>query len=138
LPASGGQQASIAEKVSVLLASPVTWTNMPLADTEFSNLPRDKLDLSGYTQARLIVRLTVAGASGADLRAQYSLNQSSWANLDGANGPELSVDSAGTLDSGWFVLDANARVNDVFLRIMGKDGNGTADPQFRNILLRFK
>lgn len=111
----------------------MTWTNMPATDTEGPGIYRVKVDLSLYTQVRWGVRVNTAGAAGADLRVQYSTNESSWANL----AAEIDIGSTGTKVTAWEALPAGAQA-DVFLRLMGKEGNGTADPVFRTIWLEFK
>lgn len=112
---------------------------MPSADTEFLGTQyRVNADLGGFTQFRWGVHVVVAGAAGADLRLQYSTDGgTAWTNLDGAAGPELVIDTVGTKVSAWTALPAGAQTA-VLLRIMGKDGNGTADPQFRNVWVQFK
>src|SRR3990167_6095606 len=57
-------------------AGVMAWANMPAALTEFRGVTsfpfRIRADLSAATQVRTCVRVTTAGATGAELRAQYS------------------------------------------------------------------
>jgi hypothetical protein len=48
---------------------------------------------------------------------------------------ELSIGSAGTLATSYADIAVGAKT-DVIVRVMCKDGNATADPQFRNVSLR--
>lgn len=114
-----------------------TLTNMLLADTELPATHwRQKLDLTGFTQFRLTFRVATVGTAGSDLRVQYSTDDSSFSNLDGSNGPEVVLgNSTGHKDSGWVNLAAGAIGADRYLRIMGKDGDGAADPVVRQLTL---
>jgi hypothetical protein len=117
----------------------LTLTNMTLADAELpATQYRIKLDLLGFTQFRVTFRVATAGATNSDLRFQYSLNDSAFTNLDGSNGPEIAIGTTGQKDTGWVSLYTAARVNDVYLRMMGKDGDGALDPIVRQIIINFK
>ncbi len=118
-----------------------TWTAMPAALTEFNGgqQGRIKVDLSLATQARLIVRTqSTVGASGAELRAQYSTDENTWAYLDGLTGPAIPLNAANaTQVSAWVNLAAGAKA-DVFLRLIGINGDGSASPTFGNISVQVK
>lgn len=116
------------------------WTDMPAALTELQGSTRNrmKFDMSRYTQARATVRTTAAGASGAEMRIQYSTDQSAWSYLDGAAGPAVAIDAANATQVGaWVSLSAEAR-SDVFLRVIGIGGDGAVDPSFNLITLQLK
>ena len=121
----------------VTLAS--AWSSQPSADTELLGLTRfrNKFDLTDFNQFRLVARVDVAGVAGADIRAQYSTDESTWNNLDGVNGPELAIDAIGTKDTAWTALPAGAKA-DVFLRIMGKDGDGVTNPDLGTIAIQIR
>lgn len=121
-------------------ASSVAWTNMPLAVTELLNsyTGRLKADLSNSLQYRLMVDQTVAGATNADFNLQYSLNGTTWFTCDTAGAGELAVGAGtGVKYGAWVDLVTQAN-GDVWLRIVGKDGDGAADPQWRQIKVQFK
>lgn len=121
------------------ISGTVTLTNMLAADTELPAIEwRVKADLSAYTKFRITCRVATAGTAGADLRFQGSINDSAFSNLDGGAGPEIAINTIGEKDTGWLSLAAGLRVNDLRIRMMGKDGNGTVDPVVRQILLHFK
>jgi hypothetical protein len=120
----------------------LTWTNQPAALTELNGTTarRTQFDLSNVSQVRLTENVLTAGAAGppaAKLRAQYSTDQSSWSYLDGASGPSLNIDSVGLQVSPWVTVTAGAKA-DVYLRIVGLDGNGTADPVLGRLDLQLK
>lgn len=117
------------------------WTNMPAAQMELfgSAFSRQRADLTGYTQFRLVATQAVQGASTASLRAQYSTDGSNFANLqDSGTTGDLGVGTGTGAKSGaWATVAAFART-DVHLRIMGSGGDGAADPAFRFLALEFK
>ena len=116
-----------------------SWDNQPLAVTEFQNatIYRSKFDLTNVTQARVVVNYVGGGAASAKIRAQFSTDQSSWTYLDGAAGPSVTLSAAGLNVSPWINIQSGAK-SDVFLRIVGLDGNGAADPAFSRIDIQVK
>lgn len=105
-----------------------------------SNWNAVHLAKSGSAQVRLVAWVVGAGAAGSVLRAQYSLDGSSWSYLDGATGPEVSIASASTdtpAVSSWVVVTA-AALADVYLRLVGLTGDGAVDPEFGEISLQYK
>jgi len=121
-------------------AANLTWTNMPAALTELLNSTRwrRQMDLTNYAQGRLIVNVMVAGAATpAKIRAQYSTDLTNWYHLDDASEPSVDISSTGLKVSSWIALASGARA-DVYLRTVGIDGDGVADPQFGLIALQFK
>lgn len=121
------------------ISGTVTLTNMSLADTELPAVNyRIKLDLTGFTQFRATARVQTQGSANSDIRFQGSLDNSSFGNLDGSAGPEIAMFGTGEKDTGWQSLSATYRANDVRIRMMGKDGDGAADPVLRQVTLHFK
>ena len=116
-------------------AAAKVWTNMPATLTEFIALAihRSKLDLTGATQARLVVRQTVAGATNAKLKVQYSTDESTWVDIC-----LVAVGTGVATKAGaWTDIPAGAKA-DVFIRLTGIDGDGAADPAFGLIVLQVK
>jgi hypothetical protein len=142
--ATGPAGPSIAQTLPLLsdnfssFGSP-SWGNQPASLTELfgTTAGRLKADLTNVTQVRLQATVVVAGAGTAALRVQYSTDQSSWSYLDGASGPSVNVNTTGVKVSSW-VAPAAAAKADVFLRVVGINGDATADPSFSNILLQVK
>ena len=135
-PAGGGGGLS---QILITLwqdAALTAWTNMPAAETEFRNVlnTRTKLDLTTATQSRVIARVGVAPAANAKIKVQYSTDESTWVDLCSVTMPATAnKTNVGT----WTAVPAGAKA-DVFLRVVGVDGNGTADPSFGLISLGVK
>ena len=122
--------------VAVGLAA--TWINQPAAATEiFGAARRIKADLAPYTEFRLQVNVANAGASGAILWVQASLDQSVWTNLDGAAGPTVAISTTGLKVTAWTPIPVSAQT-DIFLRPMGQNGNGAVDPAFGSVILQVR
>jgi hypothetical protein len=116
-----------------------TFTNMLLADTELpATNYRVKLDLTGYTQFRVTCVIATIGTAASDLRVQGSTDNTTFGNLDGSAGPEIAINTTGEKDTGWISLNATYRANNIRLRLMGKDGDGVADPVLRQMIVSFK
>lgn len=116
-----------------------TWTNMPAAQTELFGtvFGRRSADLSDLTQFRLSVNQSVAGFVNSTLRAQFSTDAGmNWSDLEsGGTTADLSVGVGTGLKIGaWGPLEPTAMA-DVQLRLVGENGNGTADPSFRYIAI---
>jgi hypothetical protein len=116
----------------------LTWSNMPNTLTELPVAPRyrTRVDLSNVTQARITVVVMVAGAATARLAVQYSTDQVTWNYLDGSSGPFVNINTTGLQVSSWVNISSGAR-GDVYLRIVGLNGNG-ASPQFGLITVQFR
>jgi len=119
------------------------WTNMPSALTEFlgSVNYRQKIDLTHYdneAKCRLVGNVLVGGTNNAKIRVQYSVDNGANWNYFEANGlPQLTgLNTTGIKVSEWVLLPETAKT-DVLLRVVGLDGNGTADPSFGTIQLQF-
>jgi len=119
--------------------SEVIWNNQPAALTEiFGNQRRrTKVNLSNMNQVRLIVNVGVTGAAGSNISAQYSSDQTTWFYLNGSSGPTVNIDSIGLKISSYTNI-ASASKTDIFLRLVGANGNETADPILGLITLQFR
>ena len=119
------------------------WTNMPAALTEIFrptdvNSPSSRVlyDLTDAQQIRFQVSVENASSASAELRIQYSTDQSTWNYLDSGNtGLGQNVGSAGLKVSSWSTIASGAK-GDVYLRIVGINGDGAADPRFGLIQLQ--
>jgi hypothetical protein len=112
---------------------------MPAALTELGGSARyrTKYDLSNATKARVVVNVMVAGSANAVICVQYSTDQTTWSYLDNGTEPCAAVNATGVRTSA-FVDLATAAKADVFLRIVGRSGNGWTGPQFGQISLQIK
>jgi len=119
--------------------SGLAWTNMPAADTEiYGNLVRRQLiGAELFTRARIVLALTAAATATAQLRLQYSLDGSAWADA-GATPIELLLGTAGGLRWGsWGTLVPAARA-DALWRLLGSGGDGVVDPAMRGIAVEYQ
>jgi len=112
------------------------WTNMPAALTEFRAVlnTRTKIDLTAATQSRVIARVGVAPVANAKIKVQYSTDESVWVDLCSVTMPATANK---TNVGSWTNVPAGAKA-DVFLRLVGIDGDGAADPTFGLITLGVK
>ncbi len=127
------------EVVTILAGYNIQWRNMPADLTELFNATqhRTMVDLTNATQVRLTVAVGTAGSDSAELRGQYSTDESNWYYLDGASGPGVPINAVGLQVSSWVNLVADAKT-DVYIRIIGINGDGRTDPKFGLITLQFK
>lgn len=120
-----------------LNASQLTWTNQPATLQELLNVThrRSVLNFAQVGQIRMLTRIATAGAVGAVLFIQYSTNETDW-NILTSN--QIDVGSTGTKVTAWENIPTGAKSGDVFVRIVGQNGNNNADPQFGTISLQVK
>lgn len=134
--------ANIPFEIAFIAGNPVTWSNQPAAVTELAggSTRRKIADLTNATEARLIYSANVVSFAGAKLRAQYSVNSgANWDYLDGVSGPEVGMDTANApVASAWVTLVAAAKTASTWLRIVGLDGDGTADPAMMHVALQVR
>ena len=118
---------------------PVEWTAQPAALTEFLGAMRHRLkfDLSKFNQARLLGNVTAAGYTNAKIRVQYSTQGLVWYYLDGLASPSMGINSIGLKVSTWIDLCDGAKA-DVFLRLVGIDGDGVVKPGFGLIAVQVR
>lgn len=93
---------------------------------------RVRVDLAGYTRARLHAVVTAVGVGL--LLVQRSTDQSSWVALDGDSGPSVPLTSAIGVSSSWVTLPSTA-LGDRWLRLVTVGGNGLASPALGNVFL---
>ena len=117
------------------------WANMPLAETEFDGAvyTRKQVNMTNYTQFRLVSNQSVQGHTTAYLQAEYSTDGgSNWSNLeDTITGADLLSDTTGLHYGAWGYIADGAK-SDVMIRIVGHSGNGVADPAWRQLSIQFK
>jgi len=109
---------------------------MPSATTELFGAPRNrtKVDMTSASQARYLLNVSTAGTATATLRVQYSTDQTSWTDLPGAT---AAINTTGLKVSAFTAVPAGAK-QDVFLRVVGQNGDGVADPGFGVSSLQYK
>ena len=120
-----------------------SWGSMPLAEAFLFSDHRHvtKVDLTNYTQVRLIVNQQANGVGNAVLELQYhtslSATASTYSTIGDSTASILLGGSPTIHDSGWIDLLAAAR-DDVFLAIIGSGGNGVLSPNFGAIQAHFR
>jgi hypothetical protein len=139
--------SGIAKYMSVALSTVGnTWLDMPAALSFFdsSNAYVTQLELSSFNQVRLVVnKLGTAGATGSKLILRYQdttgapFTASSYSDI-GTSEVSVTVDVANNiLVSSWINL-ATAAKDDVWVALLGIDGDGAIDPTFGNIYAEFR
>lgn len=110
----------------------------PAALNEFGggSRHRTKADLTNFTECNLYCRVATGGPN-AEVRVQYSTDESTWNYLDGSAGPAVNVDVAGTKESDWVSLTAGAKAN-VFLRPVSINGDGVTDTGIGHMRVDFR
>lgn len=128
-----------------------TWTSMPAAATIWLGSSRwnqiSKVDLTNYTQARIMFVLGTSGAglSAAKLIARYATALSAtpvvgdFSNDVGTSEISATFTTGGNtvLLSSWVNLAAGAKA-DVFLCIVGSGGDGATSPTFGSVHLQVR
>lgn len=122
----------------------ITLTNQANAAQFLANSNRNitKVDLTGYTQARLVCRVITGSASVNSPRiyARYRTTFSTTVGdylLMGATEIQCSLSSTGVADSGWIDLVSGAQA-DVFLTVIQNGGDAAADPALGMVTVRFR
>lgn len=138
----GGSTASRVTPITLLTrgTSSTQWNAQQAALTEFNNSTgnRAPVDLSGFSQARLYVKIFLAAQTGATCRAEWSSDGTTFTALDGASGPSVPIDVAGSHQLSSWVTLAPAVQADGFLRIACQGGNGTSNTSYGNIVVDLK
>jgi hypothetical protein len=117
----------------------VTFTNLAAALTEYNGQThrRTKFDLTQFTQARVLTQVETAGNAGAEVRVQYSTDESAWSYLDNSAGPASDIQNTGVETDGYVTITQAART-DVFLRAVTIGGDAASDPVIGAIHLQVR
>ena len=124
----------------------LTWTDMPSAETILGGGTTRirKVDMTNFTQARLVSRVTVAGVSGSKLIVRYNTSGSvastvtgNWTTDLGTTEISHVLTSTGMIDSGWINIASGAK-GDYHIAIIGSGGDGVVDPAFGGITVWFR
>jgi Collagen triple helix repeat (20 copies) len=127
-----------------------TWFNQPATLQEVFGVSsyRTRYDLTNANQARILVNVGSVGGDTTDddaaLAIQYSTDQTTWQSLIGGTfqgenvGPAVNITAANTLQTSAFGTIAAGAKADVFLRLVGTDGDGSDDPRIGRVELQVK
>jgi hypothetical protein len=119
--------------------SPLSWA-VPSALTELGGNSRARtiVNLTYCSQARIVVNITDAASASAKLRLQYSTNSgSSWNYLDDTSGPSVGINAASVAASAWVNLATNAKA-EVWIRVVGIDGDGSDSATIAQVSMQVK
>lgn len=119
-------------------------TNQAQAETfAIANRSITRADLTNYTQARMIARITTDSNSAnspkiyVEYFTSFSTTQSDYLTL-GTSAVECSLFTGATFcTSSWIDLAAGAKA-DVFLTLLGSGGDGAADPVLGMVSVQFR
>lgn len=133
-------QAAVAGMLTLLAPdTAVVYTNAPAggaAEWAASSRWRTIVDLSRFTECRLSAYVEVTGAATATLAIEATA-ASSFDFLDGADGPNISLNGTGVKVSDWVPIFSGYRT-DVTLRPSHVGGNGAADPAIGLVTVQFR
>ena len=115
----------------------VTFTNLGAGPTEMgSQASRSHIDLSNFTDARVITNLSAAASTG-DFQIECA-DATSFASITDLL--QWDNPAANTLIEGaWTTIPAGCKTSGgVYVRVVGINGNGTEDPAYRFIKLQVR
>ncbi len=102
---------------------------------------RTKMDLSGYTEVRMMSHMLTVGFAGSFHECRYftsfSTSVGDYLTL-GSSAVRNIHDSTGLIDTGWINLVSGAKIDNVFLALVMDDGNGVVDPHVEQCMMYFK
>lgn len=124
----------------------VTLTNQAIALQWFASLNRNrtKLDLSGYTQVRVVALVSTASVSANSprlvmrYRTTDNTTASNWTLDLGTSEVSCSFSSTGLIDTGWINLAAAAIADNIYMGLLMIGGNNTADPGVGGIVIHLQ
>jgi len=142
--ASAGAVPQLALAVQHNVASALTLTNQPSTLQFLAATDRHitRADLAGYTEVRLVARVTTGSASQNTprlilrYRTAFSTNAADYLAV-GNTEVTCSLASTGLITSAWQTLVSGAKA-DVFLAVLQEGGDGTADPALGSISVQFR
>lgn len=111
---------------------------IPLSEAELLNTDDYRMfhNIEGYNQARILVGVNTVGIIDSTFEVEYSEDEINWYAL-GSSPIKVKVDQNGLIKSNWFNIVEDAK-GDVFLRVIGYDGNGIAVVTWRTMEVQFK
>lgn len=128
------------------IGTSVSDTNAPNSFRFFggSNARQMELDLTGATQVRFTVQVSIASASVntpvmiVQFHTVRSVTASDYSPIVAAGELSVSVAAIGDLDTGWQDIAAGAQIESSFVSIFGDGGDGVEDPNVRNAIFMYR
>jgi hypothetical protein len=141
LPSGGGQ---LVVNVHANAAGNITMTNQANAEQFLGNSNRNitKVDLTDYTEVRLVARVVTGSASVnnpriyAEYHTSFTTTVATYSGI-GTSAVSCSLTTAGLVDSGWVALATGAKA-DVFVTVLQNGGDAGADPALGPVALHFR
>jgi hypothetical protein len=132
------------EQYISLVGATATLTNNLQAEGFFNASDSNiwKIDLTGYSQARLTGRVVTVSASVNSPKIYIKYHTAYTATIGtftAVTSLEFSIFTGATLgDSGWVDLPSGALIQDCFLCLANSGGDGAADPAVANVMLALR
>lgn len=123
--------------VIAVSAAGVSWA-IPAVTTNIlgkSSL-RFVLDLSAYSQWRLVANLSAAAAAGSKLRLKYASTGGGALSNMGTAG-DIAADGTGGVVGAWTTIPSDTR-GPTFLAVHGLDGDGVTTAVIENLVVQFR
>lgn len=122
----------------------LTLTNQANAEQFLGNSNRNitKIDLTNFSQARLVARVVTGSASANTPRiylqyhTSFTTTAATYSDI-GESAINCSLTNAGLIDSGWINLVAGAQA-DIFLTVLQNGGDAAADPALGIVEAHFR
>jgi len=132
---SGGGSPKLSVAIHSDASANITLTNQVSTVQFLANSNRNitRVDLTGFTQIRLVARVITGSASVNSPKiylryaTSFSTNTASYLQLGESAEVEASLVTAGMADSGWVNIAPGA-IGDIFLTCLQSGGDGVADP----------
>ena len=120
------------------------WANMPASSTRiFADRIYVFSDLTGYEEYRIQGSMGILCAAGGDLNLQFASIGTAVPVEGDFNNIHAGSEGEAICDTQTFIgeftsLLSIAQISGIWLRLVGKDGDGATDPQFTSIRVDFR
>lgn len=104
-------------------AAPVELSRPDLQPAQPNGLVRPRIDLTNAASVRLVATVVSPGATGAELRLEYAVDNATFAAFAAGNAPKVALAALGSPNSGLVAVPAPAKTF-VWLRLMTTGGAG--------------
>lgn len=144
IAAAGGGAGQLVVNIHADATANVTMTNQANAEQFLANSNRNitKIDLTNYTEVRLVAHVVTGSASVnspriyAEYHTSFTTTVATYSGI-GTSVVSCSLTTAGLVDSGWVPLVTGAKA-DVFVTVLQNGGNAAADPAVAHVSLQFR
>lgn len=124
----------------------ITLTNQANSLAFLNSAPRviNMVDLTGFTQYRLMVRVLTASASANNPRIFLRYKSGAFSDVGGdfseigTSAEIVSLAATGLIATPWTGLVSGAIADGIYIAVMQHGGDGAADPVLGNVHVEFK